>query len=77
MEPFGLFEFLQSVLGQSPEKAPKENSAAPIENDKRTEETTPKVSAEPAPEMQADSTNQAILSFMQAHETRAKRIKKL
>lgn len=77
VEPFGLFQFLQSFLAQNPENANEAQAPDTSESEKQAEESAPKTSAEPESEMETDSSNQAILSFMQAHETRAKRIKKL
>ena len=77
MEPFGLFQFLQSFLAQTPENTPEMQVSDTSESEKSAEESAPKTNAEPEREMEADSSNQAILSFMQAHETRARRIKKL
>ena len=76
MEPFGLFQILQSFLGQNPENAPQaEESAA--QNENPAKESAPQEIDVPQSSPEPDSSNQAILSFMQAHETRAKRIKKL
>ena len=77
MEPFGLFQFLQSFLAQTPENANEAKAPDTSESEKQAEESAPKTNAEPERKMEADSSNQAILSFMQAHETRARRIKKL
>ena len=83
MEPFGLFQFLQSFLSQTPENTPKAEEPNAINPDKRSDEFAPspakpkaESTTEPQTQPEADSSNQAILSFMQAHETRAKRIKK-
>ncbi len=77
VEPFGLFEFLQSFLSQNPKNARDSEAPDTIESEKRAEDPVAKTSAEPETEIEADSSNQAILSFMQAHESRARRIKKL
>ena len=77
MEPFGLFQILQSFLGQPTEPAPKLEESAARESEKDSEESAPQANAVHEPQPEADSSNQAILSFMQAHETRARRIKKL
>lgn len=83
VEPFGLFQFLQSFLSQTPENTPKAEEPNAINPDKRSDEFAPspakpkaESTTEPQTRPEADSSNQAILSFMQAHETRAKRIKK-
>ena len=81
MEPFSLFQFLQSFLGQNPENAPQAQAPAGIDDESRATETAPTANTEQKnaleTEWEADSTNHAILSFMQAHDSRAKRIKKL
>ena len=78
MEPFGLFQFLQSFLNQNPENTPPTPPAS-------TGESNDNVASTPTNEQtgqkveygeQPDASSQAFLSFMQAHETRAKRIKK-
>ncbi len=79
MEPFGLFQILQSFLSQPPENASKSEAEEINESDERSENSAPKdtqthLNAEAS--YSSDSPNQAILSFMQAHESRAKRIKK-
>lgn len=88
MEPFGLFQLLQSFLSQNPENTPQAEETNAINPDKRSDEFAPspvepkaepkaEATTESQPRSEADSSNQAILSFMQAHETRAKRIKKM
>ena len=83
VEPFGLFQILQSFLSQNPENAPQAEVPKASENAPQAEETMPTTNEAPHPLPQADSqigddsSNQAFLSFMQAHEKRAKRIKKL
>ena len=76
MEPFGLFQILQSFLSQNPENAPKAEEAT-AQNEKELEASAPQAHTAIEPTPDPDSSNRAILSFMQAHETRAKRIKKL
>ncbi len=77
MEPFGLFQILHSFLSQNPKNASQAEAGDTSENEKPLEQTEQKTNAESEKKVEADSPNQAILSFMQAHETRAKRIKKL
>ena len=77
VEPFGLFQILNSFLNQNPKNAPQAEAGDTDESEKPLDQPEQKTNAEPQSEIQADSSNQAILSFMQAHETRAKRIKKL
>lgn len=79
VEPFGLFQFLQSFLSQNPESTPKAEDPNAINPEKHSAESASPDEANPQSEaqIQADSSNQAILSFMQAHETRARRIKKM
>lgn len=74
MEPFGLFQILQSFLSQNEKNTPKTEEVPLHQDVQKTEEET--IPPQPSPEKKEDSTNQAFLSFMQAHENRAKRIKK-
>ena len=79
MEPFGLFQILQSFLKQSPESAPQAEESDALKTENRSDEPAPSFNEQntkPETTPQADLPNQAILSFIQAHETRAKRIKK-
>ena len=72
MEPFGLFSFLQSLLTK-PE--PKEGTENPQNDSPTAPETGGRKDIETTPQ-NADSSQKAILSFMQAHDERAKRSKK-
>ena len=76
VEPFGLFQILQSFLSQNPENKQEAEADDRSESDKSSEKSAPQANAASVPQPEADSSNQAFLSFMQAHETRAKRIKK-
>ena len=72
MEPFGILQFLQALLPQTP------NATAP-----KSDETTAQT-ATPAPAGDSDSVAQvpneqaqdAFLRFLEAHDNRAKRTKK-
>ena len=84
-EPFGLFQILQSFLTQAPVSAqeaaqPSDKNSAPeqAQNAEKTELTEHETErlATATENNSAASNNQAILSFMQAHENRARRIKK-
>ena len=70
MEPFGIFQFLQSLLTKteesealSPEKTEESTTAATLE------ETEP-----PAPDL--SPAQDAFLGFLSSHERRAKNVKK-
>ena len=79
MEPFGLFQILQSFLNQSSENAPQTPSSCAPQTEKNSPPPSlPNEQADTKTEydVQPDASSQAFLSFMQAHETRAKRIKK-
>ena len=78
MEPFGLFQFLQSFLNQTPENAPATPPASTGESTDNVAPTMVNAQTEQTANDDAppNASNQAFLSFMQAHETRAKRIKK-
>ena len=67
MEPFGLFQFLQSLLN-SPASAPSENSDPPVNAPK---ETTP------TPTQKHEQTgNDTYLNFITAHESRIQKTRK-
>ena len=80
LESFGLFQILQSFLGQNPQNAPDVEIPDVDESAHNAPESAPKTSERESAlseaQQEADPSTQAILSFMQAHETRAKRIKK-
>ena len=73
MEPFALFQLIQSLL--SPEKSNEgANTATPpqtpsAENEPPTTFTEQEPATNPA-------SQEAVLQFLSAHESRAKRIKK-
>ena len=76
MEPFGLFQFLQSFLNQTTENTP--TTPTPFASEKENNVAPPAEQGDANAEYgeQSDASNQAFLSFMQAHDRRAKRIKK-
>jgi hypothetical protein len=65
LEPFGLFQFLQSLLNTGEKK--DENPVAP---------TPEKAEEIPTQTSQTPPQNTAITDFLSAHEQRARRIKK-
>ena len=84
-EPFGLFQFLQSFLGQNPPASPETQERSANENLQTIQETLTPAATENNVETHAESVaetapntsnRQAIVQFMQTHEQRAKRIKK-
>lgn len=78
MEPFGLFQILQSFLAQNPHSSPQTDNAEESADVQNVESPpAPPPASQGAPTQDGDSTNQAILSFMETHDTRARRIKKL
>ena len=67
MEPFALFNLLQSLLSKKPDVSPSENAAAPTsENTETIEEQSPT-----APERE-----NAAARFLDEHDKRARRLKK-
>ena len=72
MEPFGLFQLLQSIL---PSTAPTSDSANPPINDEKDEEihSSSPVNEPVSPPYSA--AQNAVLGFMDAHERRAKRLR--
>ena len=77
MESFGLFQILHSFLSQKAQNEAVAEESFATENKERLEESATQSKAANDLEPESDSTNDAFLSFMQAHEARAKRIKKL
>ncbi|MBO7298173.1 MAG: hypothetical protein J6U60_03905 [Clostridia bacterium] len=70
MEPFGILQFLQSIL-------PKTQTQTPSENGQTEEPPTPLQDEKPSePMAQTSASQEAIMRFMQAHESRAKRTKR-
>ena len=74
-EPFGLFQILQSFLAQNPETPTAQPQPATERADEKTAEP-PVLDAATAEEPESAERGRAVLDFMQAHEIRAKRIKK-
>lgn len=70
MEPFGLFQLLQSILPQNTN--PAEPTAPPLDVDKDGENASPPPVTEPPTYTAAQA---AVLDFMDAHERRAKRLR--
>ena len=82
-EPFGLFQILQSFLSQSPQNGqtppPPETEQATqnsAENTSESQPTSERTGEQNADGATAERCQNAAVSFMQAHENRAKRIKK-
>ena len=73
MEPFGLFQLLQSFLSSAPQT---EQPTPPTETPLAEEPALP--DAPPAPEKkeEIDYSRQAIMGFLSEHDRRAGRIKK-
>ena len=72
VEPFGILQFLQALLPQTP------NATAPI-NDETTAQTATPVPTDESvnePKTQSEQAQDAFLRFLQAHDNRAKRTKK-
>ena len=70
MEPFGLFQFLQSLLNspaQTTSETPKSEGEKPSEN-------IPSSSHRP---VQNDKNSEAFVQFMQEHDRRSRRTKYL
>lgn len=70
MEPFGLFQLLQSILPQN--TTPAKPTAPPIDVEQNVETTSPPPVTEPPTYTAAQA---AVLDFMDAHERRAKRLR--
>lgn len=65
MEPFGIFQFLQSLLGEPAKNEKNEVEEPPVNEDAPPREESP----------QSPSTD-AIVGFLSAHEERARRVRK-
>ena len=77
LEPYALFDFLQSILAStSTEKKNESTAETATQKPEKLEkiEKTEKIEEQQTPPKQEQNT--AFLQFMQAHETRAKRTKK-
>jgi len=70
MEPFGLFQFLQSLLN-SPTPSASETPRA--ENQKMGESAPQNATSK---DTQAAKNNEAILQFMQEHDRRSRRTRR-
>ena len=70
MEPFGLFQFLQSLLAKPEETTVSE----PLPSAPKEPETTPSKTVEPP--LKDNGAQNAFLDFISAHETRAKNTRK-
>ena len=74
MEPFALFNLLSSLLSQNPTLSNGENDEAtpPLP----TEEIAPAPALDKENSQAPTLTQNAVLSFLSAHDARAKRTKK-
>ncbi|MBQ8309235.1 MAG: hypothetical protein IJX96_05310 [Clostridia bacterium] len=75
MEPFGLFQILQSFLGTNANATGSEEEMPPPANAEPTKEKAPETPPT-APEEERECASNAFLSFVDAHDKRARRIKK-
>ncbi len=79
-EPFGLFQILQSFLSQTPQTPPSQPPTSETENVAETVAEQPPASERPTTVPAMENANaereRAVLEFMEAHDVRAKRIKK-
>ena len=76
MEPFALMQFLQSIFAQNPQNSPQNTDDRKTETPSPTNPPDPSTVAEEKTEQTASKQSDAILDFMQKHETRARRIRK-
>lgn len=74
LEPYALFNFLQSILASTSTEKKNESTAETATQKPEKLEKTEKIEEQQTPPKQEQNT--AFLQFMQAHETRAKRTKK-
>ena len=73
MEPFGLFQFLQTLLSPTP-SPPSENAENPVQNEKKTTVSEEKMQTEaPKPD---NSAQDAYLQFLANHDKHSRRTKK-
>lgn len=75
MEPFGLFQILQSLLSGNTAAAPAKQEQPPENTGEPAEEKAPR-ELENASLEKDERSHSAILQFMEAHDARSKRIKK-
>ena len=69
LEPFGLFNFLQSLL-QTPQNSNEPPLSDAVSDESVFNEETPQITQE------REENTDAILQFIEAHDRRSKRIKK-
>ena len=72
LEPIGILQFLQSLLSSTAQKQENPPEPTPAQNNEKTSDTQDDI----APSEQNRSAQDAILRFLEAHETRANRHKK-
>lgn len=70
MEPFGIFQFLQSLLAKPEENNASQSETLEQKNLDEPVEKTEKVESEPSP------AQDAFLVFLSSHDRRAKNVKK-
>lgn len=71
MEPFSLFHFLQNFLNSPAAEPPKTEEPAPF-SESNTEQSQDALTDVPT----STSSQDAVLQFLSAHETRVKRTRK-
>ncbi len=73
MQPFGLLNFLQTLINSSQQNPTASPTDSPQENAENTDVNSAENTEKPTI---ATDNQKAILSFFEAHEKRAKHIKK-
>ena len=77
MEPFGVFQFLQSLMNFSPASdSQKKENPNPETADFSTEQKTENVPKKETAPQQNSSAQEAALHFLMSHETRASRTRR-
>ena len=77
MEPFGLFQFLKSILSQ-PDQSLEKNDDKQAENGENHTPTANAVGVETVETIEEKETNSfnAYVNFAQAHDARASKLKR-
>lgn len=73
MQPFGLLNFLQTLLNTTQQNP---DNSVPPQSQENTENTTPERVENSETACVSTDNQQAILSFFDAHEKRAKNLRK-
>ena len=72
LEPFGILQFLQSLLPQTP----KTDDEPPSQTEEPTSQKSEQSAKEQSPAVEENRATDAILQYMEEHDKRARKLKK-